>query len=166
MFTRRTWLRLNALIPVLALPATSVAQPLQRRVKYGFGVRTFDQLKASLAALPNRQELGSPTTICEQTGEEYVEIFAAHMARPGDEKVAEEVVASWMQRQIYELFTDRVNGTTYWRVPLDFSIDSSQVIIEYRDDGPSIDVLTDRRCVMDRNWKRVAAYCCLTVAKE
>lgn len=51
----------------------------------------------------------------------------------------------------------------YWRCPFDADIQDWNRVVEYRDDGPDKDFITDRRCVMDRSRVLVKAYCLLVV---
>ncbi len=125
---------------------------------------SFAELQKWLAGLPNRQSLGSSTFRCKETGEPYVEIFVRASARPADVAVIEANVAADMQRAICDLFTDRIKGAIFWRIPLETEIMNDSVVIEYREDGPDREVYTDRRCVMDKNWRSVKAYARLTVA--
>ncbi len=161
-FSRRAWIKiLGAVVGVISAPIK--AKSYSHTIRFPNGASTFEELKEWISGLPNRQANGSPTNICSQTGDEYVEVFSRHAARPGDEKYAEKMVVEDMQRQICKLFTDRLHGTIYWRVPLETQIQKWSRVKEYREDGPDVDFLTDRRCVMDRNWKAVKAYCRLTV---
>lgn len=126
-------------------------------------VATFVELKAWLAALPD-QAMGTAGAVCE-TGEPYVEFAAFGIARPRDEAAVEAVVAECMERQIQRYFEDR-KGRIYWRVPLETAVDQHAIVIRYDVNGPGTDFLTDQRCVLDKNWVRLAAYCRLYKAKR
>lgn len=167
MISRRTWLKFQAAIGMIATtPSVRAASGKLSDPTFVGGVGSLAELQEWISKLPNRQEIGSPSPVCEQTGEAYEEIYYGHWARPGDEAFAEKLVAIHMQRRIAGLFDGRRNGVVYWRIPLEYEIRDDMQPIEYRDDGPDIDFLLDRRCVMDRNWKTVKAYCRLTVSKE
>lgn len=168
MFSRRKWLSVFACLPGLAFLSTPVQATANRwvRIRMPSGASTFAELEVWLDKLPNRQEKGSPTAVCGQTGEKYVELRSRHWARPGDEAFAERAVVAEMQRGICELFTDRVNGVVYWRIPLETEIIARPQIVAYREDGLDFDLIFDRRCVKDHNWIEVSGYCRLAVSKD
>jgi hypothetical protein len=101
---------------------------------------------------------GVPSAICE-TGEPYLSFRHYALARPEDVSVIEKVVADAMQESLATYMKDR-HGTLYWRTRLETSI-NDRTIIEKFDDvkGPDKDFITDRKCFMDKNWKKVGAFC-------
>lgn len=117
---------------------------------------SFDELKRWLEGFEG-QMVGIPTAVC-QTGEHYVEFLESALARPGDEKVIESDVARAMQTRLAKYFEDR-NGMIYWRIPIEFDVDKTSVVARYDDTGPDREFTTDRKCFLDKNWVRVAAYC-------
>lgn len=117
---------------------------------------SFAELEAKLDALPN-QQLGSPTAVCKETGEEYETITISAWARPGDEAFIEKAVANQMSTRISTAMNGRI-GTIYWRSCFEASIRQSSQVLSYDDSGPDIDFLTDKRCHMDHNWVAVGAY--------
>lgn len=125
---------------------------------------TFLEVKEWLDSLPNVQKTGSPTSVCQETGDEYQEIFVSGLSRPGDEWIVERLLAHSIQFKICKLFSGRLDGDIYWRIPLEFDVLKAPQIIEYRDDGPDKEMFTERPCVKDRDWTLVRAYCRLTVA--
>ena len=116
----------------------------------------FSGLKKWLAELPN-QTVGDPTAICE-TGEPYIEFQESALARPGDVEVIEREVARRMGRRLGE-YLDPRKGRIYWRIPFESDIDQTNVVVRYDENGPDLDPVLDRKCVMDKNWRRITAYC-------
>lgn len=160
---------LAACIPFRPSLASGVADDRNNkwhRIRVAPGVDSFADLKKWVEDLPNEQRRGSPTAVCKETGQEYTELFVYGLARPGDEAVVERDVATQMQQKICRALTDRVNSTIYWRIPLEWEIDQRALVVEYREDGPDLDFVTNERCVTDKNWMRVAAYCRLALGKE
>lgn len=125
-------------------------------------VESFADLKAKLDALPN-QCLGLSQRVCE-TGEKYLEIFEAAFARPGDVAVVERQVAASMARRISAAMEGRP-GKIHWRVPFESEITDTQVVVRYDANGPDVDFITNQRCYVDKNWKRVGAYVRFTKAR-
>ena len=117
---------------------------------------TFAEHKDWLAKFPDQQD-GLPCSVCE-TGEPYVEFRATALARPGDAATIEGLVADQMKNQLGEYLNGR-RGRIYWRIRLETDIDDYPMVARYDDNGPDKDFMTDRRCHLDKNWKRVAAYC-------
>lgn len=60
-----------------------------------------------------------------------------------------------MQLKTYLL---KRNGTIYWRTPLEFDIYKAPQVVEFKEDGPDTHFETDRKCVMDHDWKIIKAY--------
>lgn len=145
--------------PVMCVAGKSVS------IRMASGADSFKSLQAWVDTLP-RQKTGSPTAICAQTGEKYVELFVRALFRPGDEKVIERQLASQMQQHICSQFTDRRDGTIYWRIPLEWETRTAPQVIDVRDDGPDIDFVTNLRCVMDHNWLCMKVYCLMTVSPD
>lgn len=117
---------------------------------------TFESLQRRLAELPN-QTMGNPSAVCE-TGEQYVVFSELGLARPDDVKTIEAEVAARMSRRLHE-YLDKRFGRIYWRIPFEYEISDYGVIIRYDENGIDIDPTTNRKCVMDKKWKRVACYC-------
>lgn len=157
MLTRRS------LIPVCAVAVALPAQAETRTFKIRIiPASTYKELLEHISAWPNKQMDGSSEAY-PRPGLPYTEVSTRSMVRPGDELVGEQVVIQGMCRQIEALFVDKTDGVVHWRIRPEFEIYKSNVISEYREDGPDLDVLTDRRCVMDHNWSLVAAYARLAV---
>lgn len=117
---------------------------------------SFDEMKRWLDSIEG-QTVGIPTAVC-QTGEHYVEFFENGLARPSDTKVIEANVARAMQTRLAKYFEDR-RGMIYWRIPFETVIEPTAVVVRYDEAGPDHDFMTDRRCVMDKDWVAVKAYC-------
>jgi hypothetical protein len=124
----------------------------------GFGVTItgFESLHHWVKQLPD-QTMGDPCAIC-QMGEPYVELLEQALSRPDDIAVIEIEVARKMLQRMATYLEDK-SGRIYWRIPLETVIESHQVVVRYDANGPDIDFITDRKCFVDKNWKRVAAYC-------
>ncbi len=124
---------------------------------------TFAQLRARLDAMPD-QEQGLPGDVC-QAGEMYREFFVTAMSRPGDVAVVEDAVAANVLVLLDQYFLDR-EGRIYWHTPLEWDISESPLVMEYRDDGPDTEIITNERCVLDKDWWRVGCYTRLYRAKH
>lgn len=150
------------------LPFTGKAMALSRTQQELWlgNCDSLECLKSALERLPNKQVLAKPIWYCEETGEAFREVYAWQIFRPGDEIYAERAVAKMMKFRIQEIFTDRVHGTIYWRMPLEWEISSSPQVIRYCDDGPDYDAMIDRKCQMDHNFKVLKAYCRLAVGRN
>lgn len=119
-------------------------------------IETLARLKGHLDSLPD-QQVGNASAISD-VGEPYVELFEYAFARPDDVAIIERVVA---QRMLLNLnhYLDGRNGRIYWRIPLEWDITPTKIVVKYDDDGPDIDFSTNQKCVKDGNWIKIAAYC-------
>lgn len=162
---RRQLLGCLGLLPFMN-PSYSAAGSRTADYLYLGDYGSLAELKAAINLLPNKQILAKPQGICEATGEEFKEIYVRHICRPGDEVFAERHVAQQMGWRIGELFTDRIYGTIYWRIPLEWEIVSAPQIVRYCEDGPDIDYVMDKRCLKDHTFRAIKAYCRLTVGKN
>lgn len=63
-----------------------------------------------------------------------------------------------MEAQLTHYF-ERREGRIHWRIPLETEISAHEVVVKYDESGPDIDSLVARRCVKDKNWMSVKAYC-------
>ena len=178
---RRALLTALSTIPALGWIAPATASPTKS------GVRNFSDLKKWVDSLPVKQVDGTPTAICGETGEKYTVRLFGGLARPGTEHLLEESLAVQMQNAIskaieYAIPYDMENGkwatpnnnvrpksakiedvTIYWRERLESGRDNYPVVTAYSEDGPDFDFLTDRRCMMDREWRKIGIYCRFTV---
>lgn len=116
----------------------------------------FADLKDRLAGLEN-QTIGVAGAVCE-TGEEYVQFQEYALSRPDDVAVIERIVARRMARRLLDYLGAR-GGRIYWRIPFEAEISPYAVVIRFDENGADTDAVSDRRCVLDRNWRRVASYC-------
>ncbi len=92
------------------------------------------------------------------TGEKYVEIAFSALSRPADMAIVSRFVFVTFSELLMS-YLDQTCGQIYWRIPLEEDwIDVPQVV-RYDENGPDIDFYTDRRCVLDRDWKRYGIYC-------
>lgn len=119
-------------------------------------VNSFSDLLQWAKQLPN-QTVGIQSAVCE-TGEPYVEVYHYAYARPDDAEFIESVVAKQMHGAMKAYLEER-SGRIYWRIPLETIREPMRVIIRYDENGPDVDHVTDRKCVMDGNWVAVKAYC-------
>jgi len=126
------------------------------------GLQSFDELRRVLDNLPDQTD-GDPCAIC-QIGELYIEFKVAMLARPGDEKIVERYVVYEMTRRLNEYLDER-GGTIYWRIRFETDVDDHAETLRLDVNGPDRDFATDQRCIQDKNWRRVAAYCRLVRAK-
>lgn len=127
-----------------------------------YGMLTFAELDHALNTIPDQTD--GDSCAVSQIGEHYVEFLSVHIARPGDEKLVEQFVVSDMVRQLNSYFRDR-SGTTYWRTRLETEIKPYDVVVRFDRNGPDLDFVTDQRCLKDKNWVRIAAYCRLVRAR-
>lgn len=159
-----------------AAPLSAVAKSAPRAPRYryidcgyrGPSVKSFAELQEWLDKLPVRQFDGSPSAVCEQTGEPYVAFHLGGYARPSDEAFIEAGVAARMQNAITDAIErvqpKRIEDTViYWRQRFESEVSGYERPIEFREDGPDIDWITGQRCVLDRNWVKVGGYCRLTI---
>lgn len=119
-------------------------------------IRNFADVKLALEELPS-QRVGNASAVCE-TGEVYTEFFEYGLARPKDAEVIERLVAQRMWRSL-DLYLSARNGTVYWRVPFEHEIGQTNVVVRYDEDGTDVDPITERKCVMDKDWIKIACYC-------
>lgn len=120
------------------------------------GIEDFECIKRRLADLPS-QKMGTQQSVCE-TGELYIEFYEDGLARPDDVKIIERSVAQRMWRSLAS-HLDARKGTVYWRVPFEYEIIPTHVIVRYDDEGHDVDELLDRKCVKDKNWVSLKCYC-------
>jgi hypothetical protein len=121
----------------------------------------FNDLASLKRYLDNRfPNAGYGVSSLSATGEEYVEIAFSALSRsaPTDEEIVSRFVVIAFS-QLLMSYLDQTRGQLYWRIPLEEGwIDAPQVV-RYDDNGPDIDFYTDRRCFLDRDWKRYGIYC-------
>jgi hypothetical protein len=115
----------------------------------------FEDIKFALAGIQSQQR-GDPSAIC-QTGEPYLEFREKALARPADVKIIEREVAQRMWLSLSDYLSKR-SGTLYWRIPFEYDISEHHEILYYDNNGPDKDCITNRPCVMDKNWRKVQCY--------
>ena len=120
------------------------------------GITSFDELTRELNGLPD-QTVGRAYAISD-IGEPYVEFLAICLARPGDEKIIETVVVAEMCKKLDAYFEGK-SGRIYWRIPFETDVTPHEVVLRLDVNGPDLDFATGSKCVKDKNWIRVAAYC-------
>lgn len=123
---------------------------------------SFAELQRWIDALPD-QHLGVAGALSDVV-EPYVEIMEGALARPGDVVVIESIVADFMQRRLKTYLNQR-SGRIYWRVPFEWKIAPYPIVVRYDEDGPDIDFVTNQRCIKDKNWIGIKAYCRLVRAR-
>lgn len=124
---------------------------------------SFSAIEKWLAELPDQVD-GIPSGISD-CGEPYVEFIETALSRPDDVKTIEGMVARHMSRRLQEYLEPR-KGRIYWRIRFESDIDTDAVVVRYDENGPDVDVLTDRPCVLDKNWRRIGCYCRLYRARH
>jgi hypothetical protein len=92
------------------------------------------------------------------TGEEYAEIAFSALSRSADEAIVSRFVLNAFS-QLLTSYLSQTRGQVYWRIPLEEAWLDAPQVVRYDVDGPDIDFYTDRRCVLDRDWKRYGVYC-------
>lgn len=123
---------------------------------------SFIELKHWLDGLPNQVD-GDPCAVSD-IGEPYVAFHFGALARPGDVEVVESVVADYMRNALENYLKDK-GGRIYWRTRLEWEIIPYSVIVKMDENGPDKDYVTDRKCVMDKNWRAVRCFCRLVRAQ-
>ena len=122
----------------------------------GRGLASFDELERALNDIPD-QTTGIAYAISD-IGEPYVEFMAVGLARPGDEKIIERVVVADLCKRLDAYFKGK-SGRIYWRIPFERDISQADVVLRLDVNGADTDFITGEKCVKDKNWVRVAAYC-------
>ena len=125
----------------------------------GFG--SFDELVRALNHIPN-QTMGCPSAISD-IGEQYEVFRVVALARPGDEKTIEQMVVKEMCEKLDQYFEGK-SGRIYWRTPLETETVQHDVVLRLDVNGPDIDFITNLKCVMDKNWRKITGYCRLVKA--
>jgi hypothetical protein len=100
------------------------------------------------------------TKSVSDTGEEYVEISFSALSRPVASDMA--VVSRFVVSQFSRLLTtylDQTHGRVYWRIPLEYDTINDPQVVRYLANGPDVDFYTDKRCILDREWKCLGVYC-------
>lgn len=123
----------------------------------------FKQLKQWLDGLPD-QVVGSQAAVCE-TGELYIEFTESSLCRPADIDVLEAHIANRMAYRLSR-YLEGKRGRIYWRCPLEFDVTDHPQVVRYDENGPDRDFLTDKKCILDKDWKGVSLYCRLYRAKH
>ena len=120
------------------------------------GLMSFDELARALNDIPD-QTMGIACSMSD-VGEPYVEFLSAGLARPGDEKIIERYVVAEMCKKLDSYFKEKA-GRIYWRIPFESCISPHEMVLRFDVNGPDVDFVTNEKCVKDKNWVRVAAYC-------
>lgn len=117
------------------------------------------ELQAWLDAIPNQGEgRKGPSAFDDGEASAYREFFVMGLARPGDETCIESACAWDLKWQLKQYLTCR-NGKLHWRIPLEWDISATAVVLRHDPQGPDYDAEADKRCFKDHNWKRIKAYC-------
>ena len=117
---------------------------------------SFDDLTRALNEMPDQTD-GLPCAISD-IGEPYVAFSAKGIARPGDEKIVERLVVAEMCEKLDQYFADK-KGRIYWRTRLEIDREPHHVIQRMDANGLDEDFITGQKCVMDKNWRKIHAYC-------
>ena len=125
------------------------------------GFISFVELERALNEFPN-QTNGDSSSVCE-IGVPYIAFHARGIARPGDEKTIERFIVNEMCEKLDEYF-DGKSGRIYWRHRIEFDVSQHNEVLRLDVNGPDVDFITDQKCVMDKNWRKVHLYCRLVRA--
>jgi hypothetical protein len=117
---------------------------------------SFETLKEWLGTFPN-QKTGRPTSTTDD-GNKYVEFSHYALSRPDDVEEITRIVCIQTRRRLDD-YLNRRYGMIEWRIPLELDVENTYSVLRYSDDGPDMDVLVNRQCFKDKNWKRIKAYC-------
>lgn len=125
----------------------------------------FNQMMNAINSKPFKQITGIPSS-CDANGNKYVELMCKALARPGDEKEVEAFACGNVLQQFEQMtrHTLAASSVIHWRVRPEIEVLPTGRVIEYREDGPDRDFLTDKRCVMDKNWVGISVYMRLTIS--
>lgn len=125
----------------------------------------FNRLMNAINSKPFKQITGIPSPF-DANGNEYVELMCKALARPGDEKEVESFVCVNVLQQFEQMTRHTLaSSVIHWRVRPEIKVRPIERVIEYREDGPDWDVLTDKLCIMDKNWVGISVYMRLTVSE-
>ena len=132
-----------------------------------FYEETFAGLCRKINELFPTSCIGRPFVI-SKTGERYVEMsdYASFRDELLDAKVAEKDVVSRMCRRIAEYATEVADREgcgfdalrLYWRILPEEDTGDFSPIVKFDPDGPDVDPVTDKRCFVERGWKRYGIY--------
>jgi len=86
------------------------------------------------------------------------EIGFAVRHKPDDVDAATDALLRHAQSWLDGFFLAAHGRVVYWRTPLEVDVIQHNRVVEYKDDGPDYDPLTDRKCVMDRSMNAVKCY--------
>ena len=120
------------------------------------GFISFVELESALNEFPNQTD-GDPCSVCE-IGEEYIAFHARGLARPGDEKIIERLVVAEMCEKLDKYF-EKKSGRIYWRERFISEVTPHSVVLRLDVNGSDDDFITGHKCIMDKNWLKVHAYC-------
>ena len=131
-----------------------------------FSVKSFDGLMAWISRLPNPQEDGEPKFCDSRVGSPYTELRCIVPYRREDSeggKLAEAFAAQAIALQISQMLRESDTSRILWREHPETDVWDWDRPIEYRDDGPDYDPLSDKRCVMNKDWALRKVYARLAV---
>lgn len=162
--SRRKILTALASVPFVGVAFKAYAHPVDEQSLakiYETSVNSFADLLQWLNELPVKQLNGSPTAVCEATGEPYFAYALGGWGRPGDEDAVEAGVAKAMKHAIAGAIAnvtipkalDLSDITIHWRERLEMDVDDYQI------DDP-----VNGKFVRDPNKRAVKMYCRLTVS--
>ena len=106
-----------------------------------------------------RQSDGPAATL-NSAGEKYIEFGCGLHAREQDVDIIMSVACTKLANAIHTLaarYTPQTHAIE-WRKRPECAVGDYPLVVEYRDDGPDMDFVTDRRCVMDKGFKLVKTY--------
>ena len=119
---------------------------------------SFDDLVNKLnASFPD--SVDGRSMLISDVGEPYREFIASSLCRPDtfDMKTTEKYVATQMANLLTAYFS-RNPGRIYWRIHPEAEWYDLARVIMYDENGPDVDIWTDRKCFLDKRWKRYVIY--------
>ena len=118
----------------------------------------FVTLQEAIARIPNQKD--GIASWQSQTGEEYIEFYAWEYFRPGDELFAKQSAVRLVAQYLNRYFShDSFPPKIYWRKKMEEGTCDVNRFIRYSDDGDCVEPITNRKCLMDKNWKMYTVYC-------
>ena len=136
---------------------------IPRAMFLGKALATFADMEKWLALFPQND---GPKKPIDENGNEYIEISCCFPCRntPFDKLVAERQAVAYAWQSLFDIgCRSPATAILSWRTRPELEVAAVPQVVEYRDDGPDVDYVSDRRCVYDRNWMMVKVYCRLSV---
>lgn len=120
---------------------------------------SIEEINKSLVSMRWKQADG-PKMYLNSIGEQYVECGWSFPAREADVPMLEILACKRLADSILHL-ASKFSPETHsieWRKRPECAVSDYPLVVEYRPDGPDMDYVTDRQCVMDKDFKLVKTY--------